>query len=332
MERRDDSRDVRVGEVRQRAVGAHPAGVRPRVTVSEPLVVPGGGHREGRRLVREDDDARLGPAEPLLHDDPGCAGRPRRDVAEDRVERGQRLVERLADGDALAGGEAVCLDHDPPPRGVERGRKGDRGALRRERAGMRHSHPGRVRELVAERLRALDPCGGRGRPERGDPRGHERVRDARGERRLGADDGEVDPCAEGSRDDRGRVERVARGDRDAGHARDRVAAGEREDERDAGLPGQPDRQRVLAAARAHQQDAAWRHPAWRPGGSHQPRPAARGRSSSITVWVRSGPTETSVIGTPASSASAATYARALGGRSSGVRAPWISSGQPGKVS
>ena len=36
------------------------------------------------------------------------------------------------------------------------------------------------------------------------------------------------------------------------------------------------------------------------------RPAARGRLSSVTVCVRSGPTETSVIGTPAREASAAT--------------------------
>ncbi len=89
---------------------------------------------------------------------------------------------------------------------------------------------------------------------------------------------------------------------DAAHACDRVAAGQGDDRRNPGLAGEPHRQRVLASTPAHQEDPV----RGRRDGAHQPRPAASGRSSSITVWVRSGPTETSVIGTPARAASAAT--------------------------
>ncbi len=62
------------------------------------------------------------------------------------------------------------------------------------------------------------------------------------------------------------------------------------------------------------------------------RSAASGRSSSTTVWVRSGPTDTRVIGTPARATSAATYERALGGDHRACETAWISSDQPGNVS
>ncbi len=60
--------------------------------------------------VGEDEEARLLAGEVVLDDD--LVARRRRGAGEAGVDRGDRLVDRHRDGDALAGGEPVGLDHD----------------------------------------------------------------------------------------------------------------------------------------------------------------------------------------------------------------------------
>ena len=95
-----------VGEIGQRRVRAHPAGVGADVAIAEPLVIAG--DRQGQRVasVAQGDEAGLTAVEPFLDDD--LAGR----VGDG--DRPHRLFGRLADGDALARGEPIRLDDDPP--------------------------------------------------------------------------------------------------------------------------------------------------------------------------------------------------------------------------
>ena len=69
----------------------------------EPLVVARDRQGDGASAVADRDDARLAAREPLLDDERGrrCAG-----------DRRGRLVERVADRDALAGRQPVGLDDD----------------------------------------------------------------------------------------------------------------------------------------------------------------------------------------------------------------------------
>src|SRR4029079_6300207 len=146
-------------------------------------------------------------------------------------ERRVRLVLRAADEYALARREAVCL-HDTGGTGVVEHRAG------RHRVGLQH--------LLGEGLRPRDPRGRLARPENGDAGAPELVRDARDERRLRADDDDVDIVLSAEAEEA----------LDVVHA-DRVAAAER---RDPGIPRRrmqlsqplaprgPPPQRILAAA------------------------------------------------------------------------------------
>ena len=69
MDRGDDAVDRVVGQVRQRAVGAHAAGVRPAVAVAQALVVSGRPAGPARLAVAQGDDAHLEPEQALLDDD-----------------------------------------------------------------------------------------------------------------------------------------------------------------------------------------------------------------------------------------------------------------------
>ncbi len=88
---------------------------------------------------------------------------------------------------------------------------------------------------------------------------------------------------------------------DPWHGRDAGAAGGDDDLVDAGLTGELPGEGVLSAATAHDEDA---------GGHDQRRARAHagiparwriGRHARSIVWVRSGPTDTSTMGTPACS-------------------------------
>ena len=77
----------------------------------------------------------------------------------------------------------------------------------------------------------------------------------------------------------------------------------------AGLAAQLPGERVLAAAAADDEDAGGHHEGHRGHISDQAVAAGRcrfGRHARSMVWVRSGPTETNTIGTPAWSSSADT--------------------------
>ena len=178
---------------------------------------------------RESEERDLLALEQLLDDD----------VPAERAgahERRIRLVLSAADEHTLARREAVGLDDAGRPGFVENGSG-------RHRGGLEH--------LLGEGLRPLDARGRLARPEHGHAGAPKLVRDARDERRLGADDDEVDLVLPAEAEEA----------LDVVHA-DRVAAAER---CDPGIPrrrmqlGQPlalrdlPRERVLAAARPQDQ-------------------------------------------------------------------------------
>ena len=160
---------------------------------------------------------------------------------------------------------------------------------------------------MAERLARLDPGRRRGRAEDGDPGLRQRIGHPGGKRRLRSDDDQLGGLTPGARDDRGRVERIH-----PGHAADprlpgdRIAAGRDDHLVDARLGGQLPGQRVLAAAAPDDEDPGRgmeMHP-----GAHAGSPGRWriGRQARSIVCVRSGPTDTRTIGTPACSSIADT--------------------------
>ena len=91
---------------------------------------------------------------------------------------------------------------------------------------------------------------------------------------------------------------------------------------------------MLAPATAEDEDAGG-HGERHAGSSAQAGVVGRwriGRQARSIVCVRSGPTETNTIGTPACSSSAVTYRRAFSGRPASERTSWIGSSQPSKSS
>ena len=282
-----------VGQVRQGAVCAHAAGVRALVAIEQSLVVSRSRQRDRIATIADRDEARLAAAEPLLDDDPRRRGIGRRRQGQDR---GLRLGRRFADRHALAGREAIGLDDDAASgRGQLAGERDGLGRVS-ERSRQRHAHPGGLGNVVAERLARLDPGRRRGRPEDGDTRVSQRIGHAGGERRLGSDDNELAGLATGKRQDRGRIQRVDPGDAaDTRFLRDGVAPRCDDDLVDARLGGQLPGERMLAPAAAHDEDPG-RHDQ-----AHAGNPARLriGRQARSMVWVRSGPTDRSTIGTPA---------------------------------
>ena len=157
-----------VGQVRQRAVGPHAAGVRPGVAVERAAC--GRARRQGHGVaaVADRDDARLGTGQPLLDDAP-CARRIRARTGWSMA--ASASVERVADGHALAGRQAVGLDHDAAPVAGQLGREARAAAAGSPNAaGAGHRDAGRLRDLVAERLARFDPRRGLRRPEDRRPR------------------------------------------------------------------------------------------------------------------------------------------------------------------
>ncbi len=66
-----------IGQLRERAVGTHPAGVRATVSVEQSLVIAGHRKRDSRRAVADGDQARLAADQTLLDDDPVAVRRMR---------------------------------------------------------------------------------------------------------------------------------------------------------------------------------------------------------------------------------------------------------------
>ncbi len=156
---------------------------------------------------------------------------------------------------------------------------------------------------MAERLAGFDPCRAGAGPEDRETGSGQRIGDTSGQRRLGSDHDQFDGFTSGDRHDRRPIEGV-----NAGHApdarlgRDGVTAGRDDDRVDARLGGQFPGQRMFAPATPHDQD---------PGGHHEAHAGRAGRwrigrQARSIVWVRSGPTDTRTIGTPACSSIADT--------------------------
>ena len=126
--------------------------------------------RQGQRLaaVAQGDEARLAAVRAAPRPRPGRPARPA--TAGDRR---LGLGEVVADRHALAGGQAVGLDDDAARRRRRASRaKASAGSASVERGRPRHPDAGRGRDLVAERLAALDP--GRGRASGRRPRSRRR--------------------------------------------------------------------------------------------------------------------------------------------------------------
>ena len=142
-----------VGDDRDRRVGTHPTGVGAGVAVADPLEVLCRGQQHRPFSVAHRQDAQLRAAEALLDHEraPGVAeGHPGQVVAH----RVAGLGERLGDHDALAGGQAVGLDHE------RRGERVEHGVGRLDRvegpvAGG--GDAGRGDQLLHPRLGPLEP-------------------------------------------------------------------------------------------------------------------------------------------------------------------------------
>src|SRR4029079_5271081 len=315
-----------IRQVFEWAVCPHPARIRPDIEIAEPLVVAREGQGECLLAVAERDQTRLTSLESLLDEDGALA-----DLC---VDRPHGLVDVVADGDPLAGGQAVSLDDDALALRCELARELDGGSalgdLERRRSGHRHAR--RDGDVVAERLARFDAGGGGGRAEHRDPVLVERIDDAGSQRRLGGDHGELCRDGLGDEDDPFGVEGVEVLER--AHARlgpDRVAPGRDGDlvhtRFDAELPGEG----MLAGPAADDEDARGHH---EPAGGHAGTPWRWRieRQARSIVCVRSGPTETRTIGTAACSSNAVTYRRAFSGRSLSERTSWIGSAHPGNSS
>ena len=156
----------------------------------------------------------------------------------------------VGDDHALAGGQAVVLDD------VGRGEAGELGVeVGRVVDGHRcgGGHAGRGHDVLGEGLRALDPGGGRARPEAGDPGGPHGVGDPGDQRHLGPDHDEVGlpalrPVGDGLRV--AQVEPVLLGD-----GRGTGVAGSAGQRGDGGVLRQGEDEGVLTGTGADDQDA-----------------------------------------------------------------------------
>ena len=159
----------------------------------------------------------------------------------------------LRDDDALAGGEAVGLEHD---------RKAElAGAHRRERlverlarAEARRRHVVPRHERLRECLARFEPRGRGGRSEEQPAFGRESIGDAEAQRQLGTDDGEVDLLAIGERQSARRDRRDRRTPMRASRAIPGIS-GRGDDLADVAIGGETGDQRVLARAAAENENS-----------------------------------------------------------------------------
>ena len=187
------------GEPRQGAVGAHAARVRALVAVAHALEVLRGLQRHDSSTVSEAEERDLGAVEVVLDDDRSRVAR----------QAGARMLRGLGavggHDDALAGGKRVILHDVGGTQIVERGlnlvQRGAREGASRRHAGIGH-------DLFRERLGGLETRRVLRRAKNGDSVVQDRIRDARDERRLGADDHEVDVLRRGATDDVLRIQGI----------------------------------------------------------------------------------------------------------------------------
>ena len=155
---------------------------------------------------------------------------------------------------------------------------------------------------MTEGLRRLELRRLATRPEHRDAGVAERVGDPDRERSLGPDHDQLGGHRTGRLHDGRGIEGVDPGHRtDPRFAGDRPGSRSHEDFVDARFPGELPGEGVLAPARADDEDARRRDEVH---GSATPPRCRIGRQARSIVWVRSGPTDTSTIGTPAISSRA----------------------------
>ncbi|GAV36827.1 hypothetical protein ROTAS13_04516 [Roseomonas sp. TAS13] len=177
----------RLGEGRGGGIGAHAAGVRTGVAIADALVILRPDQGQGMAAVAEGEEGDLLADQAFLDQDRGA--RRAVDAAIQHVgDGGLGLLQRGGHHHALAGGEAVGLDHDRcalrPDIGHGLGTVGEAGPF-----GPRHA--GGFGDLAGEALGALQPRRGGGGAEAADARLGAGIGQAQGQRRLGADHHEV---------------------------------------------------------------------------------------------------------------------------------------------
>ena len=308
----DPFQDPRLGlrvDEGDRAVRTHAAGVRPPVPVPGSLVVLGQNQRLDVSPAHQRQSRDLRPLQALL-DQHGPAGVAKHPVDQAVPKGPPGLRPPGGNRDALAGRQAVGLDHDRPldPLQVLLGR-----ADPVEPPGPRPRDPVSLAQLPGPGLRPLDHGPGPGGAEHREAPGVQRVGQAGHQGPLRPDHREIDGLMFGESGDPLHVRRGHRYQRrqlgDAGVPRGRVHPFDR------GIARQRPAQCVLAASPADHQD------------SHR-----TPQSSIVSVCSRSAPTETVRMGTAASPATRSRYFLAAAGRSAGSRAPLRSSAHPSSSS
>ena len=266
---------VRVADEARRRVDAHASGVGSLVVVHDPLVVAA--ERERENVGSGDDGHRRGfhAGEAVLDHDALAGGA--EGAGKHLVDGFVGVVDVVGDDDALAGGEAVGLEHgqivgaedfEPLMRGL--------GGLEEFAAGVGHAR--RLHDLLGEPLRGFDLRRIAAGTERQNAAFSQRINEAGGERRFGADDDEVDAALDGGVADGGGVgvvdvEVLAEFGSSgvAGRCEDSLAAWRLHQ-----FPGQ----RVLASAAADNQDS---HEARLSDGGRQVGRETRRNQAEITV-------------------------------------------------
>jgi hypothetical protein len=160
------------------------------------------GERDDIAAVGDRQHARLLADESLL-DDQLAAGGAEFLVAGDPLHRFEGLGLRIADDHPFAGGETVGFHHHRLVFAFDEVGSGAGGVA--EGAEIGRGDVGVAEEVLAEDLARFELGGLLARPERLDAGGAHRVDDAGGQRRLGADDGQVDGVVLGELHQRGDV-------------------------------------------------------------------------------------------------------------------------------
>ena len=235
-------------DLRDRRERAHPAGVGAGVAVADALEVARGRERQRALAVAQREHRQLVADQQLLDQHRVVAEAP---LLDHRHQRGVRLRLVLRDHHALARGQAVGLDHGRV--GVDRLQPlGDR-AHDPVAAGR---HAGRLHHLLREHLRALEPRGLADRPEARHGRGPQRVDEPVHQRRLRA-------RRRRGRRPRRSPRRPARSGSPASASSTSASAripalpGMHSSSGRCGERGERADQRVLAAARADDEDLGW---------------------------------------------------------------------------
>ena len=173
---------------RRRRICAHPAGVRPRISLTRRLVVLRRCQRHRPPAADDADEARFLADKKLLDHDP-ASGVAERTAGEHFVHGGQRLGLRLRDDDPLARRQPVRLDHDRRSLLANAGsrlvRDGELGVACGRNAVA-------CEERLGERLRALHPRRSGAGTEDAKSFRFEPVRNPRDQRHFGSYDGEID--------------------------------------------------------------------------------------------------------------------------------------------